>query len=132
VDIYLPDFKYMDGATAGKYSAGAMDYPDVAAAAIQEMYRQAGNLITDENGIAVRGVMIRHLVLPHNLAGTERFVDFVATRLGPSTYVNIMPQYYPAHHARCFPELSRRITGGEFRQALNWSRQAGLRPEGGV
>jgi len=126
VDIYLPDFKYMDGATAGSYSAGANDYPEVATAAIQEMYRQVGNLVTDEDGIAVRGVMIRHLVLPHNLAGTDQFVRFVAARLGPSTYVNIMPQYHPAHRARCFPELSHRITDAEFRKAIGWGRQAGL------
>lgn len=127
VDIYLPDFKYMDEAIAGKYSAGASDYPDIAAAAIQEMHRQVGDLITDDNGIAVRGVMIRHLVLPHNLAGTDRFVRFVATALGPSTYVNIMAQYHPAHRADYFPELSRRISGEEFRQAVHWGRQAGLR-----
>jgi putative pyruvate formate lyase activating enzyme len=71
------------GAAAGNYFAGANDYPEVAAAAIQEMYRQVGNLVTDEDGIAVRGVMIRHLVLPHNLAGTDRFVCFAAARLGP-------------------------------------------------
>ena len=130
VDIYLPDFKYMDRAVAGRYSAGADDYPEVAAAAIVEMHRQVGDLITDEDGIAVRGVMIRHLVLPHNLAGTDAFVEFVAARLGRSTYVNIMPQYYPAHHARQFPELSRRITDAEFRRALGWTRQAGLGLEG--
>lgn len=126
VDIYLPDFKYMDGATAGKFSAGASDYPEVAAGAIQEMHRQVGDLVTDQDGIAIRGVMIRHLVLPHNLAGTDRFVRFLTASLGPSTYVNIMPQYHPAHRAGCFPELSRRITESEFRQAVQWGRQAGL------
>jgi len=126
VDVYLPDFKYMDGDTASKYSAGASDYPEVAAAAIQEMYRQVGDLVTDEDGIAICGVMIRHLVLPYNLAGTDRFVRFVNRRLGPSTYVNIMAQYHPAHRASCFPELSRRITEAEFRQAVRWGRQAGL------
>jgi len=126
VDIYLPDFKYVDEAAAAKYSTGAKDYPEVAAAAIQEMYRQVGTLITDENGIAVRGVMIRHLVLPHNLAGTDRFVRFVAAALGPATFVNLMAQYHPAHEAHSFPELSRRITEVEFRQAVSWARQAGL------
>jgi putative pyruvate formate lyase activating enzyme len=126
VDIYLPDFKYMDGAAAGRYSAGANDYPEVAAAAIREMHRQVGELVTDRDGIARRGVMIRHLVLPHNLAGTDRFVRFVATGLGPSAYVNIMPQYCPAHRAGEFPELSRRTTEAEFRQAVDWAIQAGL------
>jgi putative pyruvate formate lyase activating enzyme len=131
VDIYLPDFKYTDKAAAAKYSAGADDYPEVAAAAIAEMHRQVGDLVTDAGGIAVRGVMIRHLVLPHNLAGTDQFVKFVSTRLGASTHVNIMPQYHPAHQAQRFPELSRRISEAEFQQALAWTRQAGLKPEGG-
>lgn len=126
VDIYLPDFKYMDPAVAGRYSAGASDYPEVAAAAIEEMHRQVGELVVDSDGIAQRGVMLRHLVLPANLAGSDRLVRFVADRLGRSTYVNIMPQYHPAHRASCFPELSRRITNAEFRQALAWGREAGL------
>jgi len=126
VDIYLPDYKYMDAGAAERYSQGASDYPEVAAAAIQEMHRQVGDLVTDEDGVAVRGVMLRHLVLPHNIAGTDRFVRFVAGSLAPSTYVNIMPQYHPAYRAGCFPELSRRATAAEFRQALSWGRQAGL------
>jgi len=126
VDIYLPDFKYMDETVAGKYSARAADYPQVAAAAIREMHRQVGDLVTDSDGIALRGVMIRHLVLPHNIARTDQFVRFVATELGPSTYVNIMPQYHPAYRARHCPELSRRITEAELRQAIQWGRKAGL------
>jgi putative pyruvate formate lyase activating enzyme len=81
----------------------------------------------DENGIALRGLIIRHLVLPHDIAGTEGFVRFVAGKLGPDTYVNLMGQYRPEHRARDFPELSRRTTAGEYRQALEWARQAGLR-----
>ncbi|MFB3827274.1 MAG: radical SAM protein [Bryobacteraceae bacterium] len=127
VDIYLPDYKYASGAVADKYSPGASDYPEIAAAAIEEMHRQTGNLVTDENGIALRGLMIRHLVLPGNLAGTDRFVAWVARKLGPETYVNIMAQYRPEHQARRYPELARRITGAEFRTALEWARQAGLK-----
>ncbi|MEN6537681.1 MAG: radical SAM protein [Bryobacteraceae bacterium] len=126
VDIYLPDFKYTDGVMAEKYSSGARDYPERAAEAITEMHRQVGDLQVDENGIALRGLMIRHLVLPGNIAGTDRFVEFVATKLSRSTYVNIMAQYRPEHKARGIPELSRRITGDEYRQAVRWAREAGL------
>lgn len=126
VDIYLPDFKYADGAMAEKYSSGARDYPERAAAAIGEMHRQVGDLLVDENGIALRGLIIRHLVLPDNIAGTDKFVKFVAAKLSRSTYVNIMAQYRPEHKARAIPELSRRITGAEYRQAIRWAKEAGL------
>ncbi len=126
VDIYLPDFKYTEGAMSDKYSSGAADYPERAAAAIEEMYRQVGNLVTDEAGVALRGLIIRHLVLPGNIAGTDKFVAFVATKLSRSTYVNLMDQYRPEYKARRIPELSRRITGVEYRQAKRWAKEAGL------
>jgi len=126
VDIYLPDFKYADGAMAEKYSQGARDYPERAAAAIEEMHRQVGELVVDENGIALRGLIIRHLVLPSNIAGTDKFVHFVARRLTPSTYVNIMAQYRPEHQAAKYPELNRRITAAEYQQAIRWAKEAGL------
>ena len=96
------------------------------AVAIEEMRRQVGDLVLDEDGIARRGLMIRHLVLPGNEAGTDRFVQFVADRLGPSTYVNIMRQYQPAYKAFRFPEISRPITPEEYRKAIEWARKAGL------
>ncbi|HWQ56821.1 MAG TPA: hypothetical protein VN442_24250 [Bryobacteraceae bacterium] len=126
VDIYLPDYKYADGAMAARYSAGARDYPEVAAAAIEEMHRQVGELLVDEDGLALRGLMIRHLVLPENIAGTDRFVEFVAKKLTASTYVNIMAQYRPAYQANRHPEMARRITSAEYRRAVEWARQAGL------
>ena len=126
VDIYLPDFKYQDGALAAKYSTGAADYPDVAAAVIKEMHRQVGRLQVDERGVAVRGLIIRHLVMPRNIAGTDRFVSWVARELTADTYVNIMGQYRPAHRARDYAELSRRISSEEWNQALAWARGAGL------
>lgn len=126
VDIYLPDYKYMDGKAAAKYSREAADYPEVCAAAITEMHRQVGNVLVDEDGIALRGLMIRHLVLPGNIAGTDRFVKWVAGTLGPATYVNIMAQYRPMHRARLYPEIDRRITQREYAQALQWAREAGL------
>ncbi len=126
VDIYLPDFKYQDGEVAAKFSAGARDYPEVAAEVIREMHRQVGVLAVDERGIARRGLIIRHLVLPNNLAGTDRFVRWVAAELGPGTAVNIMSQYRPEHRAPGMAELARRLTPEEWRQALAWAREAGL------
>jgi putative pyruvate formate lyase activating enzyme len=126
VDIYLPDFKYTDTEKAKRYSPGAKDYPEVTAAAIEEMRRQVGDLVLDQDGIAQHGLMIRHLVLPGNAAGTDKFVQFVADRLGPSTYVNIMGQYHPAYKAFRFPEISRLITPEEHRQAIEWARKVGL------
>ena len=126
VDIYLPDFKYMDGGLAAKYSNDAADYPEVAAAVIKEMHRQVGVLQTDRRGVAVRGLIIRHLVMPGNIAGTDRFVVWVARELSADTYVNIMEQYHPAHKAFRYSELSRRITSAEWLLAVAWAREAGL------
>jgi len=126
VDIYLPDFKYQDATVAARFSRGARDYPGHTAAAIKEMYRQVGILkLTD--GIAYRGLLIRHLVLPENLAGTDGFVRWVASELGEETHVNIMGQYRPQHRAREYPPLSRRPTQEELAQAMRWAREAGLR-----
>jgi putative pyruvate formate lyase activating enzyme len=126
VDIYLPDFKYQDGTLAAKYSSGASDYPEVAAAAIKEMHRQVGELRVDSEGIAQRGLIIRHLVMPGNIAGTDRFVQWVAKELSADTRVNLMAQYRPEHKALDYPEISRRITGEEWSQARAWARAAGL------
>jgi putative pyruvate formate lyase activating enzyme len=126
VDIYLPDFKYQDGGLAAKYSSGAADYPEVAAAVIKEMHRQVGVLQTDTRGIAMRGLIIRHLVMAGNVAGTDRFVAWVAGELSRDTYVNIMEQYHPAHEAFGYPGLSRRVTRAEWLQAMAWAREAGL------
>jgi len=126
IDIYLPDFKYQDGALAGKYSSGANNYPEVAAETIKEMHRQAGVLEVDDSGVARRGLIIRHLVMPDNIAGTDRFVEWVAQELTKDTYVNIMDQYHPEHKAFDYPEISRRITNEEYRQAIQWARSASL------
>jgi len=127
VDIYLPDFKYQDGSLAARYSSGASDYPALAAAVIKEMHRQVGILQMDAHNIALRGLIIRHLVMPQNIAGTDRFVRWVADELSPETYVNIMAQYHPEHRAFEFAEISRRITNEEYSQALAWAREAGLK-----
>jgi putative pyruvate formate lyase activating enzyme len=127
VDIYLPDFKYQDAEIAARFSNGAPDYPLHAAAVIAEMHRQVGALDL-EGGVAVRGLLIRHLVLPGNLAGTDRFVKWVVEELGPDTAVNLMAQYRPMHRAREYPPLDRALTREEWAEALRWAGEAGLRP----
>ncbi len=126
VDIYLPDFKYTNNAMAEKYSSTATGYPEAAAAAVEEMHRQVGELVVDEKGIALRGLMVRHLVLPENVSGTDKFVKWVREKLTPTTYVNVMAQYRPEHKAHKYPPLNRRLTHGEYRQAVRWALEAGL------
>jgi putative pyruvate formate lyase activating enzyme len=126
VDIYMPDFKFQDGQLTHKYCSEASDYPEVAAAAIKEMHRQVGVLQKDERGIAMRGMIVRHLVMPHNLAGTDRFLRFVAEELSPDTYVNVMDQYRPCHQASDYPELDRPLSRKEWRQAVTWAKNSNL------
>lgn len=126
VDVYMPDFKYWHDEPARKYSL-AGDYPAVARAAVKEMHRQVGDLAMDERGVAMRGLLVRHLVMPGGLAGTEELVEWLAREISPRTYVNIMDQYHPEHRAFEFPELSRRITAAEFKAAIDAGRKAGLR-----
>jgi len=126
IDIYLPDFKYQDGTLAVKYSSGAVHYPEVAAETIKEMHRQVGELQSNSKGVAVRGLIVRHLVMPGNIAGTDRFVQWVAKELTPTTRVNLMAQYHPEHKAFDYPEISRRITAQEWNQARAWALAAGL------
>ncbi len=126
VDIYMPDFKYTEADKAAKYSAGASDYPEVTARAIAEMHRQVGELQVDENGIALRGLIIRHLVMPNRVAGTLEFVKWVSKNLSRSTYVNIMPQYHVDYEAYNYPEIARGITVEEFIEAIEWAQESGL------
>jgi putative pyruvate formate lyase activating enzyme len=126
VDIYMPDMKYMDGDQAAKYSSGASDYPELAKKGIIEMNRQVGVLKTDANEIALRGLIIRHLVMPNRVAGTEKFVKWVATILPKNTYVNIMPQYRVEYKAYEYPKISRGITVQEFLEAMEWAKEYGL------
>jgi putative pyruvate formate lyase activating enzyme len=126
VDIYMPDMKYMDPDKAAKYSAGASDYPEATKKAIIEMNRQVGVLQADKQGIALRGLIIRHLVMPNRIAGTEKFVKWVAQALPKSTYVNIMPQYRVEYKAYEHPEIARGITVQEFLEAMEWAEKSGL------
>lgn len=126
VDIYLPDMKYMDADKAKKYSAGASDYPEVTKKAILEMHRQVGVLKLDNQGIALRGLIVRHLVMPNRVAGTEKFVKWVAESLPKSTYVNIMAQYRVEYKAYDYPEIARGITPQEFLEAMESAEKFGL------
>jgi len=126
VDIYLPDLKYMDADQAAKYSSGASDYPEIGKKAVMEMHRQVGVLKSDEKGFALRGVVLRHLVMPNRVAGTEKFVRWVAEVLPKNTYVNIMAQYRVEYKAFEYPEIARGITVQEFLEAMDWAKKYGL------
>ena len=126
VDIFLPDFKYQDGELAAKYSSDASDYPEVAAAVIREMHRQVGDLETDSRGIATRGLIVRHLVMPNNIGGTDRLVRWITEELGKDTYLNLMAQYRPEYKAFDHPAVARRLTNEEWKQAVAWAKEAGL------
>jgi putative pyruvate formate lyase activating enzyme len=126
VDIYMPDMKYADRLTARTLSRVA-DYPEVNRAAVREMHRQVGDLVVDEDGVAQRGLLIRHLVLPGGLAGTTAIMQFIADEISPDTYVNLMAQFRPAFRARDHPPLDRSLTAEEYAEALDATRRAGLR-----
>ncbi len=125
VDIYMPDMKYNDNETAKKYS-NAPDYVQVNRAAIKEMHRQVGDLVSDDAGIALRGLLIRHLVLPEGLAGTQGVMEFIAKEISKKTALSLMSQYFPAHRAHQFPELGRRINQGEYALAEQAMAEQGL------
>ena len=124
-DIYMPDFKYGDDEAAKKYS-GAKDYAERAKESIKEMHRQAGDLVLDKNGIAEKGLIIRHLVLPGGLAGTREVMRFVAKEISKDSYVNVMGQYRPCHSASEHPPLDRRVTEEELAEAFAMAKEEGL------
>lgn len=131
IDIYMPDFKYADNACAARYS-GAPDYPERAKAAMREMHRQVGDLVLDGRGIAVKGLLVRHLVLPSGIAGTDEFARFIAEEISKDTYVNIMDQYHPCYKAFDHPPLDRRLTEKEYSDAVACAMKAGIRRIDGV
>ncbi|MBU1887719.1 MAG: radical SAM protein [Candidatus Omnitrophica bacterium] len=124
IDMYMPDMKYSDNAAARKYSS-ASDYFEASKKAVKEMHAQAGDLKV-VRGIAEKGLLIRHLVLPGNLAGSEAIFDFIISELSLDTYVNIMAQYYPCHLAHKYPELKRCITHREYMDVLRLAKERGL------
>ncbi len=126
VDIYMPDFKFWDPASARRYCDLA-DYPEVAREALAAMHGQVGTLVVDERGVARRGVILRHLVMPGGIEETRAILKHVATTLSPDTYVNLMPQYRPCGEARHYNELNRRLTVAEFESAVLAAMEAGLR-----
>lgn len=126
IDIYMPDMKYSDGDRARRYSS-VRDYPSVNRAAVWEMHRQVGDLILDDRGIARRGLLVRHLVLPQDIANTEAIVSFLATEVSLDTYLNVMDQYRPCYRAAEYPELARRPDRREMIRALETARRHGLR-----
>jgi putative pyruvate formate lyase activating enzyme len=131
IDIYMPDMKYGDNETAFKYS-GIEGYFDVNKRAVKEMHRQTGDLIIDERGIARRGLIIRHLVLPNGLANSEKVIKFIAEELSKNTYLNIMDQYRPCYRADEYPELSRRITNKEWEEVVRLALKYGIKRIDGV
>jgi len=131
IDIYMPDFKYIDPAAAKKYS-DAEDYPESAKAALREMHRQVGDLVTDQRGVALRGLLVRHLVLPQGLAGTAEVVKFISEEISKNTYINIMDQYRPCFKAFEHPPLNRRLTGQEYADAVQMAIDAGLKRIDGI
>jgi putative pyruvate formate lyase activating enzyme len=125
VDIYMPDIKYSDEESAKKYS-NASDYFAVCKEAVKEMHRQVGDLTVNERGIAVRGLLIRHLVLPNGLAGSAAVFKFIATEISKESYVNIMLQYRPMYKAYEYKELNRGLKMSDYRTALDSAKKWGL------
>jgi putative pyruvate formate lyase activating enzyme len=128
VDIYMPDFKYWSSELSTKYLKAA-DYADAARAAIAAMHDQVGPLVLDSDGLARRGLLIRHLVMPGGLAETRQILEWIARELGPDSYVNLMDQYYPAGKVTGdrYAEINRRVTSAELREAQRIATDLGLR-----
>jgi len=124
-DIYMPDIKYADEEIA-QHLSRAKNYPSVVKDALVEMHRQVGDLIVDESGIALRGMIIRHLVLPNGLAGTDEVARFLAEKISKNTYFNIMAQYRPCYQASEYPKINRRPTIDEYQAAVKAARNKGL------
>jgi putative pyruvate formate lyase activating enzyme len=124
-DIYMPDFKFWDGKWADRY-CNAPDYSDIAMEAIKEMHRQVGDLIIDDDGIALKGLLVRHLVMPNRVAETEKIMEFLKKEISPNTYTNVMDQYRPCGTADQDEFINRRLTAKEYKDAVNAAREAGL------
>jgi putative pyruvate formate lyase activating enzyme len=125
IDIYMPDTKFSREGEAASY-CNAPDYPRVLQEVLLEMHRQVGDLMLDEQGIAYQGLLIRHLVMPHGVAGTRETIAFIARRLSLNSYVNIMEQYRPLYRAGEYEEIDRRISSREYREAIEIAKGEGL------
>jgi putative pyruvate formate lyase activating enzyme len=125
VDIYMPDMKYADNDTARRYSK-VINYPEVNQVAVREMHRQVGDLQLDKSGIARKGLLVRHLVLPGGLAGTAEILRFIVEEISINTYLNVMDQYRPAYKAMEYPALTRPVTREEYMEAIQLAGTMGL------
>jgi putative pyruvate formate lyase activating enzyme len=119
IDIYLPDSKYSNNETAFKYS-GIKNYVEANQTALKEMKKQVGDLVVDSDGVAKKGVIVRHLVLPGNIENTKKVMDCIAKELSENTFVSLMMQYYATHKSNNFKELSRSLTEEEYKEAVNY------------
>ncbi|MFH1859671.1 MAG: radical SAM protein [bacterium] len=126
ISIYLPDAKYMDPQMAQKYSNAPLNYPEINLAAIREMWRQAGSLVVDEEGIAQKGMIVRHLVLPEGIANTKDVLRVLAQEISKNMYISLMSQYFPANKATSYPEINRKISRQEYDEALKCLDVEGL------
>ncbi|MFH0844929.1 MAG: radical SAM protein [Pseudomonadota bacterium] len=125
-DIYMPDFKFWDENWSNRY-CNAPDYREVAIGAVREMHRQVGELIINDDGVTIKGLLIRHLVMPQNIGGTEKILNFIANEISPNTYVNVMDQYRPCGEAHKDEFINRRLTAQEFKEAMDKAREMGLK-----
>jgi putative pyruvate formate lyase activating enzyme len=125
IDIYMPDAKYLS-CDSSKKSSIAHDYPDVMKSALLEMHRQVGDLEI-KNGVAIRGLLIRHLVMPDNIAHSKGIIDFIVNEVSGNTFVNVMKQYRPTFNAHNFPEINRPVTRQEFNKVYEYAKEQGLR-----
>jgi putative pyruvate formate lyase activating enzyme len=126
IDIYMPDMKYSDSTNGKKYSK-IPDYWEVNQTVVREMHRQVGDLSINSLGIATRGLLIRHLILPNDLGGSKEIIRFLSSEISKNTYLNLMDQYRPTYLAYKYPELNRVITSNEYKSAIRWALDAGMR-----
>ena len=125
IDIYMPDAKYLNHDSSKEYSS-AHDYPDVMKLALLEMHRQVGDLEV-KDGVAARGLLVRHLVMPENVTGSKEIIDFIVNEISGNTFVNVMEQYRPTLNAHNFPEINRPVTRQEFSNVYEYAKSQGLR-----
>ena len=125
VDIYMPDVKYSSNALAEKYS-GVSHYVDYSRSALKEMHRQVGDLTMNDRGTATKGLLVRHLVMPNEVAGSEETISFIANEISSGTWINIMDQYWPTFKAHQYPEINRRLKRDEWRKVVRFARDKGL------
>ena len=125
IDIYMPDAKYLNPDSSKEYSS-AHNYPDVMKLALLEMHRQVGDLEV-KDGVAARGLLVRHLVMPENVTGSKEIIDFIVNEISGNTFVNVMEQYRPTFNAHNYPEINRPVTQQEFSKVYEYAKSQGLR-----